>query len=154
MTIPRRASLVLVLALVAPARLHAQYEKFVRFEAARVTTERSRQGAAFGLRLGGAILHTDALRFEVGGWYSRINTGFFTLDAGVEARAVGPALAAFVGAGAGLYGELESGLLVRATAGVEARLGFSSAVRVAVQASRHEGQPGPSGVLIGLEWRM
>ena len=145
-----------ILAIQLPVPLLAQAEKFVRFETGVVSIERPAvQGSLFGLRLGGPLAPSGVVRWELGSVYSRAGNGFWTGEGGVEVRASGRQAAAFFGVGTGIESDFwTTGLLERATAGLDMRIGWSTALRLAAQVGRHQGRPGPNAVTLGLEFRM
>lgn len=114
-------------------------------------------GGAGALRISRRLAGHDWLWGEVaftGGSEDR-NRGFGTAELGVELRwCAACRVAAFIGGGGGYMSEPHwDGGMLRANAGVEARVSERFAVRAMAQAGTHDGVRGPHLAVLGLTWR-
>ena len=111
-------------------------------------------GFGGGLRLQRRIMGYDWMRAEVAFTGGTADENFGTAELGLEFRLCARCrFTGFVGLGGGyLKEEHWDGGMLRANAGVEARVWRRLSVRAAVQAGTHDGIRGPHFATLGLAW--
>lgn len=114
-------------------------------------------GAAGALRVSRELMGYDWLRAEVAltGGSADQNRGFGTAEVGLELRFCSSCrFTGFVGGGGGYLKETRwDGGMLRANAGVEARLSRRFSARAMAQAGTHDGVRGPHMATVGVVWR-
>lgn len=114
-------------------------------------------GPAGAVRVSRRVMGYDWLRAEVAltGGSADEDRGFGTAELGLELRLCSSCrVAGFIGGGGGFLKETRwEGGLLRANAGVEARLSPRFSARAMVQAGTHDGVRGPHLAMLGVVWR-
>lgn len=114
-------------------------------------------GPAGALRVSRSLMGYDWLRGEVAltGGSADKDRGFGTAELGLEVRLCGTCrFTPFVGGGGGYLKETRwDGGMLRANAGVEARLTPRLSARAMAQAGTHDGVRGPHMATVGVVWK-